>query len=157
MKNRQGLSTLEIMIGVLIIAIAFLPAFRVIQYGSKATVKVNNYSKVARLAQGLIEECKHVPFKIYVKDYQDMGSGETFVVNQNYYPKTLENIELTGREIKSLRVEAELTVKKDSDNRISEVWIRVKAFWKEGDGTTQGDVNRELRLGNAIRNPDCYM
>lgn len=157
MKNRQGLSTLEIMIGVLIIAIAFLPAFRVIQYGSKATVKVNNYSKVARLAQGLIEECKHVPFKIYVKDYQDMASGETFVVNQNYYPKTLENIELAGREIKNLRVEADLTVKKEPDNRISEVWIRVKARWKEGDGTTQGEVDRELRLGNAIRNPDCYM
>lgn len=157
MNNRQGLSTLEIMIGVLIIAIAFLPAFRVIQYGSKATVKVNNYSKVARLAQGLIEECKHVPFKIYVKDYQEMASGETFVVNQNYYPKTLENIEAASSEIKSLRIEAELTVKKETDNRISEVWIRVKANWKEGDGTTQGDVDRELRLGNAIRNPDCYM
>lgn len=157
MNRRQGLSTLEIMIGVFIVAIAFLPAFRVIQYGSKATVKVNNYSKVARLAQGLIEECKHVPFKIYLKDYQEMGSGDTFVVNQNYYPKTLESIEGSRNELKDLRVEADLTVKKEPDNRISEVWIRVKATWKEGDGTTQGDTNRELRLGNAIRNPDCYM
>lgn len=157
MNRRQGLSTLEIMIGVLIIAIAFLPAFRVIQYGSKATVKVNNYSKVARLAQRLVEECKHVPFKIYLKDYQEMGSGDTFVVNQNYYPKTLEAIEEFTNELKNLKVEADLTVKKEPDNRISEVWIRVKATWKEGDGTTQGDINRELRLGNAIRNPDCYM
>ncbi len=157
MQKRQGLSMLEIMIGIFIIAVAFFPAFRVIQYGSKATVKVNNYSKVARLAQGLIEECRHVPFKIYVNDYQEMGGGETFVVNQNYYPKTLEAIEQFREELKNLQIEAELTVKKEPDDRISEIWIRVKANWKEGDGTTQGDKVRELRLGNAIRNPDCYM
>ncbi len=59
--------------------------------------------------------------------------------------------------MKSLKIEADLTVKKLPDDRISEVWINVNATWKEGDGTTEGDNNRQLRLGNAIRNPDCYM
>lgn len=157
MHEKQGLSLLEIMIGVFIFAIAFIPLFRLIQHGGKSTVKINNYSKVARLAQRLIEECKHVPFKIYLQDYQEMGSGESFVVNQNYYPQTLEAIEEFREELKSLKVEAELTVKKLVDNRISEVWINISATWKEGDGTTVGDNNRQLRLGNAIRNPDCYM
>jgi len=157
MKKRTGLSMLEIMIGVFIFAIAFIPLFRLVQYGGKSTVKINNYSKVARLAQRLIEECKHVPFKVYLKDYQEMNSGDTFVVNQNYYPQTLEAINEFNEELKSLTVEAELTVKKLPDNRISEVWINVDATWKEGDGTTEGDNKRQLRLGNAIRNPDCYM
>ncbi len=156
-RSKSGLTMLEIVIGLFVVAVAFIPLFRVMQFGGKSTVKINNYSKVARLAQKLIEECKHVPFKVYLQDYGEMAAADTFVVNQNYYPKTLEAIEAFRSEVKSLNIETQISVKKTPDNRVSEVWIQVKATWKEGDGSTQGDKVREIRLGNAIVNPDCYM
>lgn len=153
LKHVNGLSLLEIMIGVFIIATAFIPILRLIHYGGKATVKVNNFSEVAKIAQGLIEECKHVPIGIYSKDYADLSDGQWFEVNPQYYPKAAQAVEEFRDSLKSLKINSELTVLRAPDeNRIREIWIRVTGTWEEGDGTTLNKP-RELRLANAIYNP----
>ncbi len=153
MNRSKGVTLLEILIACFIVAMAFIPILSTIQYGNKSTVKINNYSVVAKLAQGLVEECKHIPFRLYSADYAQLGKDEWFDVNQQYYPKTKEAIEELGKTLKSLEWTAKLKVIKSGDI-IREVWINITATWKEGDGTTS-EKPRELRLGNAIRNPDA--
>lgn len=148
-----GVTLLEIVMAVFIVAIALIPILYTVQYGNKSTVKINNYAEVAKLAQGLIEECKHVPFWRYRDNYQGLARDTWEVVNQNYYPKTYEAIEKFKAVLKSLDLKADLKLVK-KDDLIREVWIRVHATWKEGDGTTE-QAPRELRLANAIRNPEA--
>lgn len=149
----KGVTLIEIVIAVFIVAIALIPILYTVQYGNKSTVKVNNYAEVAKLAQGLIEECKHVPFWRYRDNYQGLARDTWEVVNQNYYPKTYAAIDQFKTVLKSLDLKAELKIVKNND-LIREVWIRVHATWKEGDGTTD-QTPRELRLANAIRNPEA--
>lgn len=148
---RNGVTLIEIVIGIFIIAVAFLPILGVVQYGGKSTVRINNYAIVAKIAHGLIEECRHVPISAYVNDYADLQHGQWFAVKEAYFPKTLLAIASFSDEIKSLAVAASLTVIKEPDTqRIREIWIRVHGQWKEGDGTTQGERVRNVRLANAI-------
>lgn len=150
-KIQLGISLLEIVIAVVIVALAFIPILYAIQYGNKSTVRINNYAEVAKLAQGLIEECKHVPFKKIKEDYSALAANQWEIINPNYYPKTIQRLESLKNLIKNLEFNAELKVLK-KDDIISEVWIRIYAKWLEGD--TMNKVVRELRLANAISNPD---
>jgi len=152
LNHSSGLSMLEIVIAAAIVAIAFIPLLSTLQYGNKATVKINNFGKAAKLAQGLIEECKHIPFSLYKQDYLALGKDEWFDVNPLYYPKTTDSIAAFKTELKSLKWDADLKIVKDGE-QIREVWIKVHASWEEGDGTTKLKP-RELRLANAIRNTD---
>ncbi|NLI78565.1 MAG: hypothetical protein GX442_19255 [Candidatus Riflebacteria bacterium] len=149
----RGITLVEIVIAVLIVAVAFIPIIYTIQYGNKATVKINNYGEVAKLAQGLIEECKHVPFPRVRDDYKGLAKDKWEIVNQNYYPKTYAAIEKFKDTLKSLELNAQLKVVK-REEIVREVWIQIHATWKEGDGTTD-NAPRELRLSNAIRNPEA--
>jgi len=151
-RIRGGMTLLEILIAAAIIAIALIPILRSVQFGNKATVKINNYSEVAKLAQGLIEECKHIPFNRYRDNYKGLAKDKWETVNQNYYPKTYEGIDQFKKLLKSLELNAQLKLVK-KDETIREIWIQVSATWKEGDGTTD-NAPRELRLANAIRNPE---
>jgi prepilin-type N-terminal cleavage/methylation domain-containing protein len=152
--KRRGLSLIEIMIGMSIIAIAFIPIIRGISYGNKSTVKISNYSKVTRVIEKLIEECKFVPFTTYKKEYKELDNNSWFEINQAYFPKSLEAIKQMEKEIKRLKIEPELKLIKTPQNMIREIWIRVRATWEEGDGTTKNKP-RELKLVQAIHNPDC--
>ncbi|MBI3038580.1 hypothetical protein HYY75_05940 [bacterium] len=147
----NGVTLLEIIIAAMIVAIALIPVLSSIQYGNKATVKVNNYSKAERLAQELIEECKHIPVRVYYKDYNALVADKWEVVNEQYFPKTKEVLNDFGKTLKSFSWKAELKVVKPSEI-IREIWIRVAMAWKEGDSNV---VTRELRLANAIYNPEA--
>ena len=151
----RGVTFIEIMIAVFILAAALLPVLSTIQYGSKSTVKVNNYSKAMRLALGLVEECKFVPMKTIIKDYQGLADNTWEVLNENYYPKTKESLAEFASQLKDLTWEGKLKVRKgrvrpNEPETIREVWIQVDARWTEGDKTGV----RQVRISNAIYNPD---
>lgn len=148
LKRKSGVTLLEIMISVFIISIAFLAILRVVQFGGRSTVRINNYEIVARIGQGLIEECRHVPLATYNNDYEDLLEGQWFTVRDDYIPKTLSAVASYSEVIKDLRVTASLTVKIDDETeRISEIWLRVLGMWTEGDTP---DQVRQIRLSNAI-------
>jgi len=155
--STKGLTLIEILIAVAIITMAFFPIMSTVQFGNKSTVKINNYSKATHIAQGLIEECKHVPVKIYQETptYKDLLEGNWELVSEDFYPKSKKEFEAFQSEIKSLTYKPELKIIRNPENndQIKEIWIRVQITWKEGDGTTD-QKPREVWVGNAIHNPE---
>ena len=159
--KREGATLIEIVIAVMIMACSFLPILRVVAYGSVNTSKVSNYSKATRLAQELIEECKHVPFKVYQKQYSDLGQGEKFSVNPQFYKETQASIEKFKSESKDVLKEftctADVTVKKNELNQINELWFEVEMVWKDlGNLDNSVSAERKVRAGNAYFNTEAY-
>lgn len=158
MIGRKAVTMLEIVIAAAIIAIAFIPILSSIQYGGKSTVKVNNYSKAMRLAQGLVEETRHVPMKVIEKDYTGLADDKWETLSDQYYPKTMVALNEFKSQLKELQWSGQLKLRKEKvtpgdQEVIKEVWVRVEANWTEGDETFKR-VTRQIRLSNAIYNSD---
>lgn len=156
-SKTRAVTFVEIMIAAFILSAALIPVLSTIQYGSKATVKVNNYSKAMRLALRLVEECKFVPIKTIAQDYQGLANNTWETLNENYYPKTKEELNFFFEELKDLKWEGELKIRKGQvsptdPEQIREVWVRVFASWTEGDAR---DNVREVRVANAIYNAEA--
>jgi hypothetical protein len=136
--KKTGTSLIEIIIAIFILACAFLPILRVVDYGSVSTAKIGHYAKATRLAQELIEECKHVPFKSYQKYYTTLTPDKEFDIHPEFYKETKANIEKfmteggekgTKDKLKDFTYKAILTVKKNDLDLISEVWFEVEISW----------------------------
>lgn len=154
MKTR-GVTLMEILIGVFIIAIAFIPILSAVQFGNRSTVKINNYSKATKLAQGLIEECKHVPIKKYQDKVKATTDGSLTAVDKEFFPQSSKEFLDFGQSLKEFAYVAQMKVLRHPDDKekIREIWIQVEVNWKEGDGTTAA-VPRQVKVGNAIHNPE---
>ena len=158
-KFNRGVTLLEVVIAAFVLAIAFLPILRVVNFGSVSTVKIGNYAKASKLAQELIEECKHVPFKVYQKEYEKLGSGESFPVNPQFYKNTSKSMEEFFDEkkgfVKDFDCKAELKAKKNAMNQIVEIWFNVEILWREkGKADDKRFAERRVRAGNAYFNAD---
>jgi type II secretory pathway pseudopilin PulG len=148
-----GVTLVEILISVAIIAIAFLTILGVIQYGGKSTVKITNYSKATRIAQEFIEEFKHVPIAKYLKDPNITGAEDWFAFNSgDYCPKSTKAVEDYKGELKSLAFDSQLKVIKNTEGLVKYILIRINVDWKEGDGSTDPKP-RQVRMANALCNP----
>lgn len=159
-KNRQGTTLIEIVMAILILACAFIPILRLVDYGSVNTAKIGNYARATRLAQELIEECKHVPFKIYEKDYEGIKEGENEPVKNDYYAETSKNIEKFKEDskdsLKEFDCKAELRVYKNSYEQISEIWYEVEISWYDMGGLAdKKGEKRVVKVGNAYHNPEA--
>jgi len=161
MKNaRHGVTLLEIVIAAFILAVAFIPILRLVDFGSASTAKVGHYAKATRLAQELIEECKHVPFNVYQKHYSDLASGNTFDVHPQFYKETAKSIESFFAEnidsIKDYGCSATLKAKKNDLDQIVEVWFEVEIFWRDkGKKEDERFGRRVVRAGNAYFNSEA--
>lgn len=161
MRSIKGATLIEIVIAVLILGCAFLPILRVVDYGSVNTAKISNYSKATRLAQELIEECKHVPFKVYQKHYADLENGGTFDIHPQFYKETQKSIEKFKSDskdtLKEFQCEASLTAKKNELNQITEVWFQVEMTWRDmGKMDNTNSPERKIRVGNAYFNSEAH-
>ena len=159
-NNRKGVTLLEIVISALILAVAFIPILRVVDFGSKSTVKIGNYSKAARLAQQLIEECKHVPFKLYEDTYTGLDDSKEFAVNEEYYKETKKSIENFFKDNKSAMKDygckANLRPRINKMNQIEELWFEVEIYWCDiGKKKEDSPIRRIVRAGNAYYNPEA--
>ena len=130
-----------------------------VDYGSTNTTKIGHYAKATRLAQELIEECKHIPFKIYQKQYQDLQENTPFTINEDYYKETLKNIEAFKTEnkdkIKEFDYKAELMTKKNDLGQIVEVWFQVQIGWYDMGGIEGNSREKRLvKAGNAYFNSE---
>ncbi|GAB4269716.1 MAG: hypothetical protein Kow0029_05920 [Candidatus Rifleibacteriota bacterium] len=160
MKRKSGVSLLEIVISAFILAVALIPILRLVDFGSVSTAKVGHYAKATRLAQELIEECKHVPFKVYQKHYADLASGESFTVHPQFYKETAKSIEAFFEEnkdtMKDYGCNANLKAKKNDLDQISEVWFEVEIFWRDkGKKEDERFGRRIVRAGNAYYNAEA--
>ncbi|HNV69909.1 MAG TPA: hypothetical protein PKO06_09440 [Candidatus Ozemobacteraceae bacterium] len=151
----RGVGMLEILIAAAIIAVAFIPILSAIQFGNRSTVKINNYSKAAKLAQSLIEECKHTPIKKYAEKYKSTPDKTLTDIAEEYYPVSAKEFKEFGKSLKDFKYKAQLKPLRhpDDKDKLREVWIQVEVNWREGDGTTVNQP-RTLRIGNALHNPD---
>ncbi|MBF0407043.1 MAG: hypothetical protein HQM10_06805 [Candidatus Riflebacteria bacterium] len=160
--RKSAMSLLEVVLAAVIICLAFLPILRVVDFGSVSTVKVNTYSKAARLAQELIEECKHVPFKVYQNNpnYKNLADNVYEIVQQDYYRKTMKSIEefmeQNKQSLKDFGYDARLKVKRNNLNQIKEIWFEVEIKWRER-GKKDEIAQQELRVraGNAMYNSEA--
>lgn len=151
--HKKGVTLVEILIGVAIIAMAFLSILGVIQFANKSTVKISNYSKAMRIAQEFIEEFKHVPMARYLKDSNITEAADWFPPNASEYcPKSMATINDFKGELKSLNFEAQIKTIKSVEGIPKTILIRVHVDWKEGDGSTTLKP-RQLQLANALCNP----
>lgn len=160
MKKTQGLSLLEIVLSAFILAVAFIPILRMVDFGSASTAKVGHYAKATRLAQELVEECKHVPFKVYQKHYAELASGESFTVHPQFYKETSKTIETFFEEnkdtMKDYGCNANLKAKKNDLEQIVEVWFEVEVFWRDkGQKDDERFGRRIVRAGNAYYNAEA--
>lgn len=159
MNNSKGTSLMEIVIAIFIIACAFIPILRLVDFGSSSTSKINNYEKATRLAQDLIEECKHVPFKVYQQLYSELGNNEQYEINPEFYKDTQKSIEDFEKNsldfLKDFNCDAYLKVKKNDLGQIIELWFEVDISWYDmGNTTDKNGQLRSVRAGSAYFNPD---
>ncbi len=155
-----GATLIEIVIAAFILAVAFIPILRLVDFGSVSTAKTGHYAKATRLAQELIEECKHVPFKVYQKHYSDLASGNAFDVHPQFYKETAKSIESFFKDnidaLKDYGCTATLKAKKNDLDQIVEVWFEVEIFWRD-KGLKEDDRTgrRVVRAGNAYYNSEA--
>lgn len=160
MPGKNGVTLIEIVISALILAVAFIPILRVVNFGSKSTAKIGNYAKAARLAQQLIEECKHVPFKVVQKTYTGLKDNQEFDVNPQFYKQTQKSIEKFFNDNKSAMKDYGFTAKLkphlNALNQITEVWFNVEIFWRDmGKKDDAKRPKRIVRAGNAYYNSEA--
>ena len=161
--RRKGATLIEIVVAILILACAFIPILKVVDYGSVNTTKIGNYARASRLAQQLIEECKHIPFKAYKNTYGDLADGEEFDVNEDFYKETKKSIEAFMKEEAKnskeffLDVKPKLKVYKNEPyNQIVEVWFFVEmTFFDMGNKSNGKGEKRTIRVSNAYHNPEA--
>lgn len=156
----SGITLLEIVIAASVLALAFIPILRVVDFGAVSTSKLGHYAKATKLVQELIEECKHVPFKVYQRHYQDLASGNTFDVHPQFYKETGKSIEAFFEEnkdfMKDYGCEAHLKAKKNDLEQIVEVWFEVEIFWRElGNKDNDKAPLRSVRCANAYYNSEA--
>ena len=158
-KFIKGATLIEVVIAIFILACAFLPILRVVDYGSVSTAKIGHYAKATRLAQELIEECKHVPFKVYQRTYDKMSNGQSFDINPQFYKETQANIEkfITDSKdsLKDFECKATLRANKNDLDQIVEVWFEVEISWYDiGKISDQKGEKRSIKIGNAYFNSE---
>ncbi|MBP5470542.1 MAG: hypothetical protein J6Z11_15005 [Candidatus Riflebacteria bacterium] len=159
LKKRSATSLIEVVIAIFILAVAFLPIMRVVDYGSTSTSKIGHYAKATRLAQDLIEECKHVPFKVYQTTYGELEEGKDFIINEEFYKDTKKSIddfrEESKDKLKEFDCKANLRVKKNDLGQISEVWFEVEIGWYDLGKISNGKgEKRKVKVGNAYFNSE---
>ena len=158
-KFNRGATLVEVVIALLILACSFLPILRVVDYGSVNTAKIGHYAKATRLAQELIEECKHVPFKVYQRQYDKMSNGQSFDINPQFYKETQANIDKFITEskdsLKEFECNASLRANKNDLDQIVEVWFEVEISWYDiGKISDAKGEKRTIKVGNAYFNSE---
>lgn len=159
---RKGTTLIEIVIAVLILAVAFIPILRLVDYGSVNTTKIGNYARATRLAQELIEECKHIPFKAYKDVYGELGDGQEYEVAEDFYKETKKSIDkFMAEEAKNSKqfffeTKPKLKVYKNEFNQIKEVWFFVEmTFFDRGNKDNGKGGKRTIKVSNAYHNPEA--
>ncbi len=162
--NQKGTSLIEIIIAVFIIACAFIPILRLVDYGSVSTAKIGNYAKATRLAQELIEEFKHVPFKVINDTYKDFPVGEwrDEGIPESYYSETQRKIEefrTEGEKTKSVKdfdCKTKVKIYKNDFDQINEIWLEVEIGWYDmGTIEKAKGTKRLIKVANAYHNAEA--
>lgn len=164
MRGRRGITLLEILIAAAIMAVAFIPLTRLVGFGTTSQTKTSNLSRATRLAQELIEECKHVPVSTYgeVATYKAAPAlpAQKMDIMEDLYPKTkasiAEFVAQNAKSIKDFKVTAQLQLVKTGLNQIKEIWFFVEIEWVDKGTIDQGNPTRRMvRAGNALFNPEA--
>lgn len=160
-NKKNAVSLLEVLIAAFILGVAFIPILKVVDFGSVSTSKLGVYAKATRLAQQLIEEARHVPFRTYQKFYTGLVDGTSFPVAQDFYPETAKSIEEFFKEnrdiMKDYGCDANLKSLTNKYGQISEVWFEVEIYWKDiGEkGDKSSPQQRTVRLASAYHNTEA--
>lgn len=166
-NNKRAATLIEVVIAILILACAFFPILRVVDYGSVSTAKIGNYAKATRLAQELIEECKHVPFSLWKKFHVPENPEPNQIIdfdtiNEDFYKGTKESIkafaeeEKTKDKIKEFKCEAKAKLFLNEYKQIYEIWLEVEISWYDmGKISDAKGEKRIVKVSNSYHNPEA--
>ncbi len=158
---KKGATLIEVVMAILILACAFIPILRVVDYGSVNTAKIGNYAKATKLAQDLIEELKHVPFKSIEKVYEGLADGEWFdQIDPKFYEGTQQAIndfkDAESKNMKDFALATKLKVYRNKYKQLAEVWFEVEISWYDvGKIENANGEKRVVKVGNAYYNPEA--
>ncbi|MBP7635187.1 prepilin-type N-terminal cleavage/methylation domain-containing protein [Candidatus Ozemobacteraceae bacterium] len=155
-QHRNGITMIEIMVAVAIIALALLPLLRLISGNYTATARTSNQSQAAAILNRLIEEVKHVPFTTYVKECPDVMQDKKLAIPEKYYPETISALneqKKTGD--REFWVETSMTGTKNESNQLVEIYFEAEIRWRDRGGkSTVNQPERRLRATALVFNPE---
>lgn len=76
MKQRCGMSLVEIAIGVIILALILLPSLNVITSGTRSVVATRDHLQAVFVAQQMMEKTRIYPFKFLDEDHKGLTAAE---------------------------------------------------------------------------------
>jgi len=154
--HRYGITMIEIMVAVTIIALAVIPLMRLISGTYTATAKTSNQSKAAAILNRLIEEVKHVPFTTYVKECPDVMQEKAFAIPDTYYPETIAALDEQKKAgDREFWVETTMMGSKNESNQLVEIYFEAEIRWHDmGGRNTQNQPERRLRASALVFNPE---
>ncbi len=151
---KKGMSLLEVLIAVGIIAVAFIPLTRLISSNAVSTVKVGNYAKASELMTKFLEEVKHTPFTKYHEDFDALKPGEKISVPEKFYPDTLDSLKELKKE-KEFWIEAQMKATANEFDQLVELAFTAEIFWRErGDRSQENEPVRSLKDFALLFNPE---
>lgn len=167
LKRSEGVSTLEIMIAIVILAVAFLPLYDVLMNSRSDTIRTEAVDIMNKLASGAMDELLNRGYSEY---YNAAASKTTLpsdiTVPDAWYQTTLSQLDDLRNDANSNVIEPELSVvctlgfdPSDAAGSANPdrnyVVIKVNVKWKEKRG---GDSNqKEMSLITLKGNPSPFI
>lgn len=144
-REQSGYSLVEVMVAIMILAIAIIPMVGMFDAGLRAAVTGSNYDQARAIAGEELEEIKALPFRI------DVPAGVTDSAVEFYRPVNSGGVEKPCSDV-SAPFTCEVrtaylnptTLLEDGAVRTM-MSVRVTVAWSGGDYTTTGLVSKETR------------
>lgn len=146
LKEENGYSLVEVMVAILILAIAIIPMVGMFEAGLRAAVTGSNYDRARAIAGEELEEIKALPFRIDNPASVDDSAVEFFkpVNNGGIEKPCSAPIDAAfDCEVRTAYLNPS-TLAEDGSVRTM-MSVQVTVTWSGGDYTTTGLVSQETR------------
>ena len=92
-RRRDAFTLVEVLVAIFIVALAFLPLLGVLRGDATVTFKTGNVNKSAAILNRLMEDLKHIPLAMYLKECPDLAKKELIPIDSRFFADTLAKIQ----------------------------------------------------------------
>lgn len=158
MRQKLGVTLIEIVVAAAILALAFIPIVNLISKSAVSTVKVGNYAKASDLLSKFMEEVTYHPMALYEEKLPQLLEGGEVVITDEFYTQTSKSIEDLAKEDKEFWIEAKAKAETNKYKQIVELGIYAQISWHErGQKDATGEAERSLRDYSLIFNSEARL
>jgi type II secretory pathway pseudopilin PulG len=153
--TRHGWSLTEILVAVILLSVCLVVILRVMGSAGHGTSKAGAHSRATRLLQGLVEECRTIPWK----DLEVLVPAKPGIVSlpATHIPATMAAIQAAkvGRDagIKDFTPAVQLEYRKTKRGSPQEFWYLAEISWQEPSQSSAPATKQTVRAGGMIANP----